>query len=130
MSKQGRFDSQRARALIGTSVVAVVLAAAGVVVGGGFARSSVTSAQSQYGKIVICHKTHSKKHPFVSISISTSAWPAHQRHGDALGACTTTTTTTTTTSTTTTTTSASQTSAPGRSGEHGNSQGRGRGHGK
>lgn len=43
-------------------------------------------------KITICHHTKHKstgatKH--VTIRISQSAWPAHQKHGDTLGACTT-----------------------------------------
>lgn len=129
MSKPGRFPSQRARVVVATSGVAVALATAGVLVGVGFAKSSVTAAQSQYGKVVVCHKTGSKKHPSHSITISASAVPAHLRHGDTRGACpTTTTTTTTTTGTTTsastsTTSSASQSSAPGKSGEeHGKSK--------
>jgi hypothetical protein len=44
---------------------------------------------SQYGKkVTICHHTHSKKHPFVTISISQNALPAHLRHGDTVGPCT------------------------------------------
>ena len=50
-----------------------------------FAQSS-SPAQIQY-KITICHHTHSKKNPTVTISISNKAWPAHQRHGDTLGPC-------------------------------------------
>ena len=41
-------------------------------------------------KIRICHhvfKAKSTKH--VTLRISRSAWPAHQRHGDSVGACTT-----------------------------------------
>jgi hypothetical protein len=43
-------------------------------------------------KITICHHTKHKstgatKH--VTITISRSAWPAHQKHGDTMGACTT-----------------------------------------
>jgi hypothetical protein len=42
-------------------------------------------------KITICHHTNHKstgatKH--VTIRISRSAWPAHQKHGDTMGACT------------------------------------------
>jgi hypothetical protein len=41
----------------------------------------------QYGKMTICHHTHSKKNPQVTITISANAWPAHQKHGDTQGAC-------------------------------------------
>jgi len=133
MSKRRRFEDRGARVIVGGSVAAVALAAAGVLGGVGFAKSSPTAAQYQYGKITICHKTHSKKNPFVTITISRSAWPAHQRHGDTLGACGTTPTTSTAATTTTTTSSAVST-GPGRSGEHGNPHGNppgnGNGHGK
>ena len=64
-----------AAALVVCMLVAV--AALGSV---GHAQSS--SAQKAYGKkVTVCHK--GKK----TISISKSAWPAHQRHGDTLGSC-------------------------------------------
>ncbi len=129
MSEHGSFHSQRTRTIVGAVVVAAALAAAGVLGGVGFAKSSVSAAQSQYGKTTLCHKTHSKKHPSVSITVSPSAVPAHTRHGDTMGACATTTTTTTTTvgttttttETTTTTLAAATASSPGKSGAHGNS---------
>jgi hypothetical protein len=42
------------------------------------------AAASQYPgkKVAVCHRTHSKKHPWVKISISTHALKAHLRHGD------------------------------------------------
>src|SRR3954452_9736136 len=55
----------------------------------GAGTSGQTASAAQY-KITICHHTHSKKHPFVTIRISNKAWPAHQRHGDTMGACATT----------------------------------------
>src|SRR3954452_23415214 len=48
-----------------------------------------TASAAQY-KITICHHTHSKKHPMVTIRVSNKAWPAHQRHGDTMGACSST----------------------------------------
>jgi hypothetical protein len=42
------------------------------------------AAASQYPgkKVTVCHRTHSKKHPWVKIRISTHALRAHLRHGD------------------------------------------------
>jgi hypothetical protein len=65
---------------------------------GGFAAASVASGHplvamwstttgTTQGKITICHHTHSQTNPFVTITISPSAWPAHQAHGDTMGAC-------------------------------------------
>ena len=42
------------------------------------------AAASQYPgkKVTVCHRTHSKKHPWVQIRISRHALKAHLRHGD------------------------------------------------
>lgn len=41
------------------------------------------AAASQYPKkVTVCHRTHSKKHPWVKIRISRNALKAHLRHGD------------------------------------------------
>jgi hypothetical protein len=41
------------------------------------------AAASQYPKkVTVCHRTHSKKHRWVKIRISTHALKAHLRHGD------------------------------------------------
>jgi hypothetical protein len=41
------------------------------------------AAASQYPKkVTVCHRTHSKKHPWVKIRISRDALKAHLRHGD------------------------------------------------
>src|SRR5436190_5775201 len=41
------------------------------------------AAASQYPKkVTVCHRTHSKKHPWVKIRISRHAVRAHLRHGD------------------------------------------------
>jgi hypothetical protein len=41
------------------------------------------AAASQYPKkVTVCHRTHSKKHPWVKIRISRHALKAHVRHGD------------------------------------------------
>jgi hypothetical protein len=43
------------------------------------------AAASQYPKkVTVCHRTHSKKHPWVKIRVSRHALKAHLRHGDFL----------------------------------------------
>jgi hypothetical protein len=37
---------------------------------------------AHHEKVTICHRTGSETNPFVVITISAKAWPAHQRHGD------------------------------------------------
>ena len=50
------------------------------------------SASSQYQyKVAICHRTHSKKHPYHVIVVSNKAVAKHMlRHGDTLAPCPTT----------------------------------------
>src|SRR5215218_5617405 len=46
------------------------------------------AASDQYPKkVTICHHTHSKKNPFVTIRVSQNALKAHLRHGDTVGPC-------------------------------------------
>jgi hypothetical protein len=48
------------------------------------------AATDQYPKkVTLCHKTRSKKNPFVTIRVSRNAVRAHLRHGDAVGPCST-----------------------------------------
>jgi uncharacterized membrane protein YgcG len=114
----------------------------------GLANGVIGIAQYQYGKkVTICHKGN-------TLTISQKAWPAHQRHGDTLGACVTSkhkknkgkhkgeahhapnpstgsgeTTTTTSTTTTTTETSHGNSKGHGNSGGNGNGGGNGKGNG-
>ena len=48
-----------------------------------------TTTVVQVRKVAVCHKTGSKKHPYVTIKVAQSSVQAHLRHGDAFGACTT-----------------------------------------
>jgi hypothetical protein len=66
------------------TVVAIVAVVAFAALGGvGLAKSAIGLAQYQYGKkVTICHKGKN------TMTLSVRAWPAHQRHGDTLGACT------------------------------------------
>src|SRR4051812_27434452 len=94
-----REEGWRAQRLAGAAVAVVALAAAGVLVGAGFASGTVrlisdatgatgatggTGATGPTGiptsgKITICHRTGSRKHPAHTITISVRTWPAHQR---------------------------------------------------
>lgn len=80
--------SRRARTGIGVAFVALAMVVASALAGLGFASSTPSAAQYQYGKkVVICHHTGSKTHPWVTILIDIHAWPAHLQHGDTLGSC-------------------------------------------
>ncbi|HXH96226.1 MAG TPA: hypothetical protein VNH40_03355 [Gaiellaceae bacterium] len=48
-----------------------------------------SSAQYQYGRVTICHFTHSKKHPWRTIRVAWQGWiHGHSKHGyDHLNAC-------------------------------------------
>jgi hypothetical protein len=49
---------------------------------------SAASGQYQYDKkVTICHHTGSEKNPFVTITVSRNALPAHLEHGDTVGPC-------------------------------------------
>ena len=53
------------------------------------------SSGGQYGvgcghkhfKVTMCHRTHSKKHPWVLITVSDSAVKAHLKHHDVMPSC-------------------------------------------
>lgn len=53
--------------------------------GGATLNRGGTPAANQYGgKTTICHRTSSETNPFVLISVSDNALPAHKEHGDTL----------------------------------------------
>jgi hypothetical protein len=69
-------------------VAAALLFGALASVGAALSPSSPGAAAKQYPKkVTICHHTHSKKHPFVTIRISVRALKAHLKHGDTMGPC-------------------------------------------
>jgi hypothetical protein len=53
------------------------------------ATTSSTVTVRTPSKVTICHRTGSKKNPFVTITVSASSLFAHFKHGDQPGACTT-----------------------------------------
>ena len=76
------------------AAVAVIAGGAACLAGVGYAaglvhftHSSATSAQYPPSKVTICHHTHSQHNPFVTITVSEHALPAHLGHGDTIGAC-------------------------------------------
>jgi hypothetical protein len=84
-----------------TAALALVTGAVIVPLGvfGAPALARTASAVSQYGhssssqyqyKVAICHRTHSKKHPWHVITVGAPAVKAHLKHGDTLAPCPTT----------------------------------------
>jgi hypothetical protein len=73
-----------------TALGAITALAVGVLasVAAAISSSGAPAAAAQYAeKVTICHHTHSQKHPFVTITVSRNALPAHLRHGDTVGPC-------------------------------------------
>jgi hypothetical protein len=129
--KRNFFGRSNAKAWTVAAVTAAFFVPLGVFGAPALARSAASASQeyagsSQYQyKVTICHRTHSKKHPWHTISVGAPAVKAHLRHGDKLGACPPAVAAT---STTTTATTKGNSGDHGKSGDHGN--GHGKGHGK
>jgi hypothetical protein len=66
-------------------------AAASIASGGGLRLLQTTGSTGTTSTVshkqTLCHRTHSKKKPWVQISVDSHAVPAHLKHGDTLGAC-------------------------------------------
>lgn len=82
-----RFRRGAAFGVVAGVVAAFAVAGMGSVAAAVSPAGSPASATQYKKKVLICHRTHSKKHPFHTIRVSESAVPAHLRHGDALGPC-------------------------------------------
>jgi hypothetical protein len=83
---RSRWSWSRTVAVTGVGALALgALASVGTAV----SPSGTSAAAKQYPpqKGTLCHHTHSKKHPFVTITVSQRAFPAHLRHGDTIGPC-------------------------------------------
>src|SRR5437660_3506237 len=69
--------------LAGAATLVTAAALASAALAGLRALDLGPAAASQYPgkKVTVCHRTHSKKHPWVQIRISRHALKAHLRHG-------------------------------------------------
>ena len=82
--------SGRARAIVAAAAVGLFASLGGVGYAAGLVRihhASPASTQYPSPKVTICHHTHSQKNPFVTITVSVHALPAHLGHGDTVGPC-------------------------------------------
>ena len=88
MTERGHGTDRPGRIALAVAIVVLVLSAAAMTAGVGFAKDSTSAAQYQYGKkVTLCHKTHSTKHPWVKITVSVNAVKAHRKHGDVDPPC-------------------------------------------
>lgn len=116
-----RTNGAQRRGLVALATAVGALVALAIMAGASWSSTGSSSAsQYQYNhKVTLCHHTHSKKHPQVTITVDQHAVKAHLKHGDTLGACTSTSTSASTSTTTT----------PSNGGSsHGSGHGNGHGH--
>jgi ABC-type sugar transport system substrate-binding protein len=69
-------------------LVAAVAATGSVLAAVAWGGPNAASNEYQYDKkVTICHHTGSQTNPFVTITVSRNALPAHFAHGDTPGPC-------------------------------------------
>ena len=84
MDNRRKLHGRAPRVAIAAAVTTGTVAVFAALGGAGMAQDSISASQYQYGKkTTVCHK--GKK----AISIGNAAVPAHLRHGDTVGSCTT-----------------------------------------
>jgi hypothetical protein len=71
----------------------------------GTSSTNMTATAPGQRLVTLCHRTHSSKHPWHTITVSQNAVAAHLRYGDYLGQCVVAPATTSSSTTTTTTSS-------------------------
>jgi hypothetical protein len=85
MTRSSKSNWRRPTAVVAVSAFAVGALAS---IAAAVSSSGPSAAASQYAnKVTICHHTHSQKNPFVTITVSQNALPAHMRHRDTTGPC-------------------------------------------
>ena len=84
-------DTKKAGA-VGLALAFAVAAFVGLAYTGGVGGATSTgpaSVQQYGGRVIVCHRTGSRRNPFRTISVSRNALAAHLRHGDTTGPCST-----------------------------------------
>jgi hypothetical protein len=76
------FRQMNRRTVAAAAVSAALLVPLGVFGAPALAGSNGPSAAQYQYKVAVCHRTHSKKHPWHKITVGAPAVKAHLKHGD------------------------------------------------